>query len=180
MELLPGCSYLRLTLDKIIKPFDCGDNDLNDFLKNDSCNYLKDLLAVTYLIENATETVAFFSILNDKIMQEDCTDKSKWNKFRKIFRNSKRFKSYPAVKIARLGVTNSFKSQKIGTILLDYLKILFLTNNRTGCRFITVDAYKESLMFYEKNGFKYMTETDAASDTRLMYFDLYKIPISFS
>jgi hypothetical protein len=29
--------------------------------------------------------------------------------------------------------------------ILDWLKILFLTANRTGCRFITVDAYNNPL-----------------------------------
>jgi hypothetical protein len=55
------------------------------------------------------------------------------------------------------------------------LKDLFVTNNRTGCRFITVDAYKDSLKFYEKNGFKYLTTTDINADTRLMFFDLKQL-----
>lgn len=175
MALPPGVAHIRLSPEKSIKPFDCGDPDLNDFLHNDSPNYLNELLAVTYLLENDSETVAFYSLLNDKIMREDLDDNTAWNKFRKIFQNRKRFKSYPAMKIARLGVSNHHKSRKIGTILLDYIKILFVTNNRTGCRFITVDAYKESLKFYEKNGFKFLTSRDKDDDTRLMYFDLHRL-----
>lgn len=175
MDLPPDLSLIRLFPETVIKPFDCGDDDLNDFLHKDAKNYTVDLLAVTYLFVNETETVAFYSLLNDKIRQEDVEDGTGWNRFRKRFNNSKRFKSYPAMKIARLGVSSSYKGKKIGTMILDYLKILFITNNRTGCRFITVDAYKQSLSFYEKNGFKYMTEKDVNSDTRLMYFDLKAI-----
>lgn len=77
------------------------------------------------------------------------------------------------MKIGRLAVTNTYKGMKIGSMVIDYLKEWFITNNRTGCRFITVDAYIGSLSFYEKAGFNYMTEKDANSiHTRHMYFDL--------
>jgi len=76
------------------------------------------------------------------------------------------------VTLGRLGVSNAVKGTGIGTMILDYIKELFITNNRTGCRYITVDAYGASLSFYEKNGFTYLTTKDKGSDTRLMYFDL--------
>lgn len=62
----------------------------------------------------------------------------------------------------------------IGTQILDYLKYSFTHKNKTGCRFLLVDAYKESavLRFYEKNGFKFLTDDDAREKTRIMYFDL--------
>ena len=50
--------------------------------------------------------------------------------------------------------------------------MLFIDNNRTGCKFITVDAYAQSLDFYVKNGFNFLTDQDIGKDTRLMYFDL--------
>jgi predicted GNAT family N-acyltransferase len=169
---LSSLSFIRLTEEYAIKPFDCGDSDLNDFLLNDSRNYLKELLAVTYIIEDPQETIAFLSLLNDKITIRDVDNNNFWNRLRKKLPQRKRFTSYPAVKIARLGVSNNYKGAGYGKTILDYLKILFTTNNRTGCKYITVDAYKQSLKFYEKNGFNYLTEKDIEADTRLMYFDL--------
>lgn len=167
---------VRLTKNHNILPFDCGDSDLNDFLLNDAILYSAQLLAVTYLLETDQETVAFFSMLNDKISIEDADSKTKWRKyFRDIMPNGKRFKSYPAVKLGRLAVNNNFKGQGIGTVIIDYLKELFVNNNRTGCKYLTIDAYKQSLFFYERNGFNYLTEQDKDSDTRLMYFDLGKV-----
>jgi GNAT superfamily N-acetyltransferase len=171
-----GTKLIRLAEDYPIKPFDCGDSDLNEFLLNDSRNYLKELLAVTYLIESPSDTIAYFSLLNDKISILETESKSRW---RRLFRDSmplgKRFSSYPAMKIGRLGVSNNHKGQGWGTIILDYLKELFISNNRTGCRYITVDAYRASLSFYETNGFTYLTTSDTNSDTRLMYFDLIQL-----
>jgi hypothetical protein len=167
-------SLIRLNLGHTLKPFDCGDKDLNDYFLNDSLNYYKELLSVTYVIESDKETIAFFSLLNDKISITD-DEKGLWNKLSRKISNNKRKKSYPAMKIARLGVTCNIQKNGLGKNILDYLKNLFIKNNRTGCRFITVDAYKESLGFYEKNGFKFLTIKDESSDTRLMYFDLITI-----
>lgn len=167
---------LRLSLDFQLKTFDCGDSDLNDFLLSDAKRYNKALLAVTYIIENDSETVAFFSLLNDKITIADTDSKSQW---RKLIRDrmpfGKRFSSYPAMKIGRLGISINHQGNGWGVIILDYLKELFISNNRTGCRYITVDAYRQSLKFYEKNGFLYLTDSDKYSDTRLMYFDLIQL-----
>ena len=166
-------TLVRLSSEHQILPFDCGDTDLNDFLHNDAKNYTENLLAVTYLLESENSTAAFFSLLNDKVSLEDTDSNSRWRKyFRDIMPQGKRFKSYPAVKLGRLGVDNSFKGQGIGTIILDYIKGLYVNDKRAGCRYITVDAYRESLRFYEKNGFKHLTEKDKGADTRLMYFDL--------
>lgn len=174
MPFPPGSSLIRLTQDYEFKYFDCGDTDLNDFLRNDSKSYARKLLAVTYILENDTEIIAFFSLLNDKITVQDVDSGNKWKKLFKAV-TGKSFSSHPAMKIGRLGVSNNFKGQGIGTIILDYIKELFITNNRTGCRFITVDAYGASLTFYERNGFGYLTSKDKGMDTRLMYFDLMKL-----
>jgi len=164
---------IRLTPDHQIKPFDCEDEDLNDFIHNDSKNFSSQLLAVTYLIENDDATVAFFSVLNDKIsIKEVGGNPANWNIFKNVFPSGKALKSYPAVKIGRLAVSGQFKGSGYGTAIISFLIDWFLSNNKTGCRFITVDAYSKSLAFYEKNSFKYLTENDIGKDTRLMYLDL--------
>ncbi len=166
-------SLIRLTPDHIIKPFDCDDADLNEFLLLNAHNFSKELFAVTYIIENKEKTVAFFSVLNDKISSENFESKRKYyHTIRDHFPENKRFRSYPAVKIGRLGVDREFQKIGLGTQILDYIKMLFVNNNRTGCRFITVDAYKQSLRFYEWNDFIYLDEKDKNEETRLMYFDL--------
>ena len=55
---------------------------------------------------------------------------------------------------------------------LDSVKYLFTHGNRTGCRFLTVDALATATGFYEHNKFRFFTEKDKDDDTRLMYFDL--------
>ncbi|SLM30375.1 hypothetical protein MTBBW1_2200029 [Desulfamplus magnetovallimortis] len=54
---------------------------------------------------------------------------------------------------------------------------LFLLDNRTGCRLITVDAYNDSkvLKFYQKNDFSLFSEKDKNKKTRAMFFDLKRL-----
>lgn len=176
---LPNNSELiRLTPELNILPFDCGNVDLNNYLIDDAKPSLTELLATTFIIQDSTNTIAYFNYLNDKISYLDL-DKNmpKWKeRIANILPPGKdEYKSYPAVKIGRLGVSEQYKGRGIGRLILDYTKQLFIDNNRTGCKFITVDAYAESLEFYEKNEFNYLSSRDKKSDTRLMYYNLGRL-----
>ena len=167
-----GTRFIRLTNEHEIKAFNCGDEDLNDFLAVDAKLYLNQLLAVTYLVENDTDTIAFFSVSNDRIAVEDMPSNAQWNKLRRRFPHNKRLKSYPSVKIGRIGVNKQFSERGYGSKLLNYIKFWFTDLNKTGCRFITVDAYQSATGFYRKNGFDFLSAADEREITRLMYFDL--------
>lgn len=52
---------------------------------------------------------------------------------------------------------------------------MFVIENKTGCRFLTVDAYLDAVPFYEKNGFRFMNAEDNDPHTRHMYYDLMNI-----
>ena len=172
----------KLSLNETIKSFDCGDPDLNDFIINDANNYRNSLLAVTYVFEHVItgDIVAYFSLANDRVSLSDFKDKTEFNRFRKIrFVNEKRIKSYPAVKICRLGVADTMKGQGIGTVLLSFIKRFFFNDNKTGCRFITVDAYSNAVSFYERNKFQHLRNDDEPQNviTHLLYYDLNDIAV---
>lgn len=165
----------KLSAGENVDSFNCGDADLNDFLLNEAALYRKSLLAVTYVFEEKStkQVAAFFSLANDRVSLSDFESKAEFNRFRKKrFPNEKRLKSYPAAKLCRFGVDESMKGQSIGTILLDFIKSYFVVDNKTGCRFLTVDAYADAVPFYLKNGFVPLNEDDKDDDTRLLYFDL--------
>ena len=94
------------------------------------------------------------------------------------------------MKIGRLGV--DLKCKGIGSPLMDFIKGWFSSNNKTGCRFLLVDAYNELdvLKYYQKNGFQFLLEEEDEIQkdkhgnpkplkTRLMFFDLiHLIPVN--
>lgn len=166
-------SFRQIEADTKIKPFDCGDSDLNDFLFEDAKKYLDAMLAVTYLLEDneANRTVAYYCLLNDKI-ELDPDEKSKWNKLNRNIPNNKRYHAYPAVKIGRLGVSLEYSHQHIRQMVLMQINMIFSRMTLSGCRFLTVDAYANAVQFYEKCGFHCLSDKDATDETRAMYFDL--------
>lgn len=163
----------QLSQETVIKPFKCADDDLNGFLFDDAKHFQKELMTVTYLLEETDKnvTVAYFSLLADKITFNP-DEKKIWNRLNRNIPNSKRRRNYPAVKIGRLAVNQLYSGQGIGTFILDNIKYAFSEVRRLGCRFITVDALLSAVPFYERNGFRFFTSQDENDETRLMFFDL--------
>lgn len=186
-----SCSFEVLDEELInsTKLFECSNLDLNDFFQNDCIAFANELMGKTYcftLESDSKNIVCSFTISNDSIKTSILPNARK-KKVLKNIPSQKRFKSYPAVLIGRLGVSKEFTSLGIGTELLNFIKSWFIErDNKTGCRFIIVDSYNtnEALNFYKKNGFNFLfsseeqekTATDVSNDsqikTRLMYFDL--------
>ncbi|MEO6723186.1 MAG: GNAT family N-acetyltransferase [Ferruginibacter sp.] len=172
-----GFSLVIINQYTIIKPFDCGDDDLNDFLFSKSVNYSNQLLATSYLLETDVETVAFFSIFNDKVKVEEKFFASK-NAFKRFISNivkygKRHLNHFPAIKIGRLAVTKSYQKAGIGSTILDFVTNLALEQNKScACKLISVDAYAQSLKFYIKRGFIFFDPSDEGEETRQMYFDL--------
>ena len=164
---------VRLTQEHYFKPFDCGEGDLNEFLLQDSKQYAKGLLAVTYVIEDEESTVAFFYLSNDRISLSE-SDKATWRRIRASFPHRKHRSDFPAVKIGRLGVNVNAQHKHIGTDILDFVKQTFITYNRTGCCFVTVDALLSAVPFYEQNGFKPLRKENVG-ETVPMYYDLTQL-----
>ena len=164
---------VRLTQEHTFKPFDCGEDDLNDFLLQDAKQYAKGLLAVTYAIEDDDMTVAFFSLSTGRISLAE-SDKATWRRIRNSFPHRKHRSDYPAVKIGRLGVNVGAQHQHIGTDIIDFVKQTFITKNRTGCCFVTVDALRSAVPFYENNGFKPLRKVNEG-ETIPMYYDLTQL-----
>jgi GNAT superfamily N-acetyltransferase len=180
MRFIEQCSWKRLTpddpLDNTLNPFGCEEQDLTDFFYEDSAEYGRQLLAVTYTFELGDEVAAYYCVSNDIITREDTNTRGELKKLEKPIPHPKRMRSYPAVKVGRLAVKAKYAGSGFGSDILTLIKHHFTTGNKTGCRFITVDAYnkEKAIRYYRKNGFDFLTKQDEGEDTRLMFFDLIK------
>lgn len=129
---------------------------------------------MTYLaLDEEGEGVAFLSFSNDSINRELLPRSTFERVVRSISPRSKRHSSMPAVKIGRLATRAALQSGGIGKDMLDYVKYWFTNGNKTGCKFVLVDAYNKPriIKFYKDNGFDFLIR-DEKEETRLMYFDL--------
>ena len=107
----------RLGENDVVLRFDCGDEDLNDFILGDAILYFK----------------------------------------------------------VRLATNQKYQGEGIGTMMMNMIIASYQSDNKAGCRFITVDAYADALPFYYKQGFIPLSKEDEGSPTRLLYFDLENI-----
>lgn len=174
-EFQNRCQVRRLNIGDSVSEFDCSDEDLNDFILNEACLYRNALLSVTYVVEDKEthDVLAYFSLANDKISISDFESKTEFNRFRKHkFVNEKRLRSYPAIKIGRLAISRKAQHQSIGTYLLEFIEDYFIIDNKSGCRFVTIDAYVNAIPFYIKNNYQFLNNDDEDKRTRVMYFDL--------
>jgi GNAT superfamily N-acetyltransferase len=160
----------------ICDAFDCGDTDLNEYFHVDAILHKQELLTETYCFQEITFPDLAVAIL------DFCNDAVQFQKLHGAvdIPRQKQYSSLPAVKLTRFGVAKEFQGKSIGSHIINMMKILFTTDNRTGCRFITVDAYNTPnvIKFYEKNGFKLFTEKDKDKGTRALFFDLKRFQIT--
>ena len=190
------CSLFPLLKQEEIEGFTCGDRDLDDFFTNDCFAYSKELLGKTYCFRmdtNPRVVVCAFTLANAGIRVSDLPNARK-KKIEADIPHIKALKDSPAVLVARLGVSKDYRLLNIGSDALSYIKLWFLEPyNKTGCRFMIVDAYNnaETISFYEKNGFKTVFSSEqqekdyrhlvpeVSLNTRLMYYDLMETALEY-
>lgn len=166
---------VKLTPSHDITQFDCGDNDLNEFLRDNALNFTNNRIANTYVLEDEGRIAAYFCLLNDKVTQQEASN-NKWKKLKKGFPDGKQFSSYPAIKIGRFAVSSSYRGLNLGTILMDKIKKMLNGNSYySAFRYLTVDAYLSAVGFYEKNKFKILSTRSVDEHTRLMFFDMMEL-----
>jgi GNAT superfamily N-acetyltransferase len=158
----------KISPDDNVSSFDCGDEDLNEFIRDDALKQLNAKINVTYLCRYKRQVVAFFTLSADSI--KIYIDDLQGFKDKDI-----PYKEFPAVKIGRLAVCNPYQSKGVGTnLILLIIGRAFELSDHLGIRYISVDAYKDSVSFYKR---KYFTEFIHDDETRTvqMYLDIFRI-----
>jgi len=175
---LSDLEFDRQSTDFDLSGFDCTNDDINEFLKDDAMNYQREQMANTYVFHQDMKPIAFFSILND-CLHDKGYEPTTWNRFhrkRKI-PNSKRIKQYPAIKVGGLGVTKEHHGSGIAYELMDFIKGYSLIEHKPACRLLLLDAYNKpkQINYYERNGFIFLDDSSTKDATRLMYYDLIQL-----
>jgi GNAT superfamily N-acetyltransferase len=157
----------------VCNTFDCGDDDLNEYFHEDVKWHKSELITQTYLLSHNSAPTSILALLD---FANDSVKFHYESPFSPNVDPRIHYPFLPAVKLTRIGVAKELRGNDIGTHALNLVKHFFTTDNRTGCRFITVDSYKnpQIIHFYEKNGFSLFPPNHKTKDkdTIAMYFDL--------
>jgi len=106
---LDELKYKRLSPIYDLSKFDCGDNDLNEFLREDAFKHQDNSIAFTWLVFHKEELVSFFSLSCDSVKLSKEFEK------KDIDGIGLSYPDYPAIKIARMGTSVNFKNLGIGS-----------------------------------------------------------------
>jgi ribosomal protein S18 acetylase RimI-like enzyme len=129
--------------------FECGDDDLNGFLRDDALRLQQRNTVTTYLALYDGDLVGYISLMVDAVVLE--------SKERKTLRlNHADHPVIPALKIARLATARAFRLTNLGlgTMLLRFaIARGYEIADAADCRLLTLDAYPDAIAFYDKLGF---------------------------
>jgi GNAT superfamily N-acetyltransferase len=154
-----------------VNDFDCGDADLNEFLTADSQRYRAECLSHTRIAMHDGMVVGYITLLADSIILKSSEKRHLFNFHQQVF-------TFPALKVGRLGVHRNRQRDGVGKSLLKYAIGVVVRLNQdmnVGCRFITVDAYPQSISWYQHYGFLFNKEYADPSKTHpSMRYDILK------
>lgn len=120
--------------------------EMEDFLKEEALKEQEKGLNTTHLFidKDSKKIVAYLSLCNDSIRLE----------FDERDGMNLSYATIPAVKIARLAVSNDYKHQGMGKKLIQFTAFIGKNiRNVSGLTFITLDCYEHRVSFYEAIGF---------------------------
>jgi len=144
---------------------------LKTFLKKHARRYHTECLAKTYVYVTQGEQekiVAYVSLICSQIEVSSGLPEVKEYEYSDL----------PAVKVARLAVDSRNRGNDLGSKLVA-LATAIARNNvmpHVGCRFLVVDAKKDSVRFYEKCGFRLLdTPNNRKRSSPVMFLDLWKL-----
>jgi len=182
---------------EIIEFFQTYQRELKDFLIEDALRAQELVVSNTFLVfdkknksrystkrDNKLILLGYITVLNDSIR----LDASLKAQFRD---EGVGYKSLPALKIGRISVDNRYQMKGLGSCMVVWAaqRAVYL-NQTSACRFLTVDAKrnsekrKDTFHFYQKNYFKALNKKEYYSNsvvhkqisgTTLMYLDIYPL-----
>lgn len=164
-EIIDNYYFETLNEKHDLSDFDCGDDDLNDFLKNDALSQQNDKLNITKLVMYDGRILGFSTLLTDTIFLKNIKNEKLQFKIKEKLKINKKYKEISAVKIGRLAIRKEYIGKCLGShILRNIMKNLKdISENKIGFRFIIIEGYAKAFNFYVvNNGFEYL-EKDTKS-----------------
>jgi len=162
-----------------VKSFDCGNNELNDFLRTDEVkDFDKEHLGKTTLVYCSGELVAYYTIYAGSLERAYVQKHGSLSKA-----TTMHVKSIPAIIIGRLAVDCKWQRRGVGKAILERVMMYAVDNScHLGIRLILVQAKLDAAAFYEKVGFvavpaelKEEAKRIRMKGTRTLFLDIDKV-----
>lgn len=131
-----------------LQGFNCGNEDMTDFLVSDALRYQEMRVSTTYVFvrKGTVAPLAYVTL---------CCDSLRLTEDEKEEEDIICGYPIPAVKIARLGVHLEMQRRGLGAAVLEYaIGLAAVVSEYVGCRFVTVDALPKKEDWYISRRFR--------------------------
>lgn len=119
-----------------IETFECGNEDVNDYLKQKASSQEKEKITKIFIIHKNRRIIAYSAIFCSHL-------------FFKLPDQEKEFR-VPGICIGQLGVDTEFQEKGLGKILVQHaISLGNKISNYSGCRIIYVKAYDSAIDYYK-------------------------------
>ena len=155
--------------------FDCGNDDLNDFLCTDEVtNYENEMLGKTTLVYYDGELTGYYTLSSTSLGVRYVQHKTGFQRLSEY-----RINELPALLIGRLAIDMKWQKKGVGRFIIQRIAMLALDQSKNqGVRLLVVQAKEEAFDFYTKCGFDFVMESKTemkrfkARGTRTTFFDV--------
>lgn len=117
-----SCQLTSISENTETAEFDCGDDDLNDFLHNNAINSANKWVSATHVLYNENHLAGFLTTAWDSLQNDKVSDNDRLHNYS--------YAKYPAIKLARLGVDITCQTHGVETeLMISFFKIAKLAVN---------------------------------------------------
>lgn len=173
----PLLSYEPFLETRKVQSFDCGDwpgaRSLNDFLNTKEVEQYAELgLGQTTLAYYKGTFVGYFTTNPDRLSVDYVKHVKSFTRYPNL-----KVVSLPSVKVGRLAIHKDWQRKGLGETFIMHIGTEAIEKLGDGVRLLILEAYPQSVAFYERLGFQ-LTNGDLRSErkrtnkTRTMFFDL--------
>lgn len=147
---------------------------LKIFLKKTALNFHQYDIAKTYVLTNdyskSGRVWGYVTLMSSEIVLNE------HQKPREISALA-RYEAFPAIKVARLAIDKIIQGNGYDRMIIEWCSTLVRRKvmPHVGCRFLVVDAKRDSVNFYKKLGFELLhTTSNDLDENPFLFFDIYQ------
>ncbi len=149
----------RYTTNLVVTDFDCGDEEVNNFLKQKAADQIRRHITEIYVISLDSTVIGYYAFFSSHLHLT-------------LPETPKNPIKVPGVCLGQLGVDKRYAKKGLGEMLIKHcIAMAYKVAKLTACRIVWVDAYDNKIDYYRSKRFHLFDQRKP--NRNRMYFDLF-------
>jgi GNAT superfamily N-acetyltransferase len=160
-------TFRKLEISDKTDDFDCGDSQLNEYLRRYAMKDQRRMFGVTYVAvccESPCRVLGYFTLATTSIPRQGLPES--------LLKGIPKYQSLPAFLLGRLAVDKRYHGKGFGEVLLSHcFEHCLRISKSCGARYVIADAKESAITWYERYGFRKISGSSSPNWTK-MFIDL--------